>query len=211
MMQLLVLLSLGLAVAVWFGARRHATLMRNLLVTLQEFFPEADHQFVRLTSSGVGFTFIFPSDAPRGAIREIRGALTVLPRYTPMYLPLARALGRMDLLRFTCHVTAMPMGIGVLRRHCTTPIPFDSLDDDPDLHHTTHTCDNERFTAMTYNPAVRQRLERVIPLIAEHREILQLACNHQDQTITCFVIPGEITLRNTLETALTAIFTLTTE
>ncbi len=207
-MQLLIALSLVLAWAVWRGGVNHTRLMRSLMGTLEAHFPQAEHDYVRLTSSGVGFEFSPP--LPEG-ITSLRGTLTVLPRYSPLYVPLARALGRRDLMRITFLVEAMPLGIGTLRRATNTPILFDTTNDDPDLDQCQVDVGDASFTIFCYNPAVRRRLESLADLVAPCKEIIQIHYTHEDSSITCFLIPEPENLKNILSTTIDSVFFLTSE
>jgi hypothetical protein len=205
--SLFVVLTFGLVVAVIYGRRYNHRWAAVVIRAIEAQFRPDTAEYVTI-GHGLGYGFDYTCTA--GPFPEIQGVLTLLPRYTPLYLPIARMIGRQDLLKLTFHCgETLPSGVGaIVHTNCIYSRWF-AIEEDEDWQEREIERDERRFTIYYYNPAVARRFEEIAPALTEISGINQIAVDSRKQTITTFLTPRGDTIRTELQKLGEIVFSLT--
>lgn len=201
---LIIFISVAMMVAVDLGRRRGNAHLQAIVEALEAAIPAAQRDYVRLTGSCYGFEY-----AGTSPYQAVRGTILILPRFAPLYLPLARSAGRSDLLRLTVQCTTLPLGIGSILRSSAPLIPFNEALEDPDLRVHKMTTSRHEYEVFAYNPIMEDRLSALASELDRVDHFAQLTCDHRDATLRVFLVPEPATLRDELCTLLELMNSLT--
>ncbi|MFP4151947.1 MAG: hypothetical protein ACLFSV_03835 [Alkalispirochaeta sp.] len=205
--HLFMILTVALVGAVIYGRRYNQRWAAAVIRVIEAQFHPDTAEYVTI-GSGLGYGFDYTCTS--GPFPEIQGVLTLLPRYTPLYLPIARMIGRQDLLKLTFHCgDALPSGVGaIVHTNCIYSRWF-AIEEDEDWQERKVALDERRFTIYYYNPAVARRLEEIIPALGEIPGINQIAVDSRKGTITTFLTPRGDTICRELQKLAEIVFSLT--
>lgn len=205
---LFIVSAIGLALAVTYGRNLNRRRARIFLRVLEEILAPV-HTDYAVLGRELGYGFDYTLDSP---IVQVQGVLTLLPRYTPLYLPIARLLGRRDLLKLTFHAgDLLPAGVGAVVHTNCEGSRWCSVERDEDWREETIHYDGREFTLFFYNPIVAERLRSIIPKIAAIEHINQIQVDSRRGTITVFVTPYPESIQFELQELLDMAFSLTAQ
>lgn len=187
-LKLLLLLSIALILAVQWGRRRNLALAAAFLRVVDESFPVTRKDSVVL-GHGLGYGIDYELD---GDFPSLKVVLTLLPRYAPLYLPIAHILGRRDLLKLTFTGGPIATGVGAILHDCgDSRLPFDReegmRDDRIDLG-------NERYRVYAFNPYVTEMLRGVLPALAGVSGFRYLSVDSRTGSLSVYLVPRVETL-----------------
>lgn len=205
---LFIVLGIVLIAGVTYGRRFNQQRASYYLSVLEEHFTPTHKDYVLLGEGlGYGFDYTVP-----GPISEVQGVLTLLPRYTPLYLPIARLIGRQDLLKLTFHCgDSLPAGVGSLVHTNCTGSRWCSVEEDADLRDARISHGVQEYTLYFYNPSIAERFRRWLPRIAEIENLNQLSVDSRKRAVTVFLTPHSDTFRSELRKLVELVFSLTVE
>lgn len=203
---LFLILAFGLALAVGWGHRYNEKRARYFLGVIEaQFQPESTEYVVLGRGLGYGFDMHVP-----GALSEIQGVLTLLPRYTPLYLPIARLIGRRDLVKLTFHCRdRLAAGVGAIVHTTCHGSRWSAVEIDEDWREETIELDGRSYILYFYNPSVAGRLRSIIPEFRSIPHINQISIDSRTQKITIFVTPNSPTFQKELQELVALVFSLT--
>ena len=206
MVAALVVSTLVLALAFRLGMRYNLRLADFVLGELEKCFQP---QTVEYTPMGQGVAYGFEYQLP-GPIPAMRGVFTTLPRYAPLYVPIARLLGRNDLLKLTfqCDAT-VPAGVGTLVHETARRSRWHAVERDDDWTVEEFSVAAQRFRLFSFNPLVGQRMRELVPRIAAVTGLNQISLDSRRGTITVFLTPNSNSLRKELNIVADALLFLT--
>ncbi|MFA7566015.1 MAG: hypothetical protein WCY01_03245 [Alkalispirochaeta sp.] len=203
---IIVLLSVGLGIAVVVGRRFNRTRAQLYIRILEEQFSPVAPEYVTLGRE-LGYGFEYNLDGP---VDRVEGILTLLPRYAPLYLPIARMLGRQDLLKLTFHFPGtLPAGVGALVHTNCTVSRWSSVEHDDDWREETVEQDGQVYTLYYYNPIIAERLRSILPKISEIKNLNQITLDSRRNSVTVFVTPQQNWIKLDVERVAALVFSLT--
>ena len=186
--RLFLIASLVLIVAVVWGRRYNIQLANEILGVLKLCFRPRNVETAVL-GRGLGYGIDYEVD---GAFPNVQVILTLLPRYAPLYLPIAHLIGRRDLLKLTFSGTSLPTGIGfLLRDHGAARLP---VEPDREMFQEEVWVDKRRYWVCSFNSHVSQRLQRIAPYLAPVDSFQELILDSRSGTVTVFLFPDSRTL-----------------
>lgn len=188
------------------GMRYNLALAHAVRSAVETQFAPTEAAYVP-TGFGVGFGFEYTLAGP---VTGLRGILTTLPRYQVLYIPIARLLGRNDLLKLTfdCPDT-LPPGVGTVVHETARGSRWHAVERDPDWHEETDDSGSDRFRLFWYNPIVGDRLRALLPSLRGVPSLNQLSLDSRNGTITVFLTPYRHDLAKDLRVLSESIFSLT--
>ncbi len=208
MVAVIVLTTLALTISFHLGMRYNLALVQNIRASIEACFRPMAVEYTPMRQ-GVGFGFDYQLD---GHIPTMQGIMTTLPRYTPLYLPIARLLKRGDLLKLTFHCgDTLPPGVGVLVNETRGRVFWQAVDRDPDWQEESHVARGQSFRIFTYNPMVRDRLRTIADRLISFSGFNQLSVDSRCGKITIFLTPSQKTIDKALKEVLAALFFLTAD
>ncbi len=182
------------------GRRRNRAIDAATVAVLErELSPTKKHYVA--TDTGVARRFEFASES---RFPIVRGMLTLLPRYAFLYLPIARALRRRDLLTITFLSENLPVGNGhiVSARALSDGWHFAR---DIDEMHPYETADGAAAaTVFCYNRTVAERLRSVATEAIAIPGFRSLSCSHDPRSITIAFEPKIATIGESVRGAIAA-------
>lgn len=203
---LFLVLAAGLALAVTWGHRYNERRARFFLKAIEgRFRPESIEYAVIGRGLAYGFDMHLAGPTP-----EVQGVLTLLPRYTPLYLPIARLLGRQDLVKLTFHCRdRLSAGVGVVVHTSCKGSCWSAVEIDADWREEQIEHEGESYTLYFFNPSIAERLRSSIPKIRSVERLNQFSIDSRTQKITIFVTPDPQFFYNDLEKLIDFVFSLT--
>lgn len=207
MAALFIATAILLAVGYHVGHRRNRALIATILRAVHECF-RPGHSDVAELGNGIGIGFDFHDS--EGPALDVQGILTTLPRYAPMYMPVARLLGRSDLLKLTFHCsnTLVP-GVGGVVNETRRGWRWSAVERDDDWQETRTSDGVHKYRVYFYNPGVGRRLEAVVPQITAIDTFNQIGVDSRSGTVTAFITPRAGSIRKDLDSLLEIVFSLT--
>ncbi|MCG8479411.1 MAG: hypothetical protein MI724_09975 [Spirochaetales bacterium] len=198
--------ALVFAVAFRFGLRYNARLAATVIAAVEECFRPRRTDYVAL-GRGIGYGFEYDLDGP---IATLHGVVTTLPRYAPLYMPIARLLGRSDLLKLTFHCRdALPPGVGTLVHETAHRSHWSAVERDDEWNEERVVTEGRRFRLFSFNPLVANRLKSMVPYLASAPNINQIGLDSRCGTITIFLTPYANSIKKELEAVAATLFSLT--
>ena len=191
------------------GRRRNKTLVTGIMHAIAARFAPRSAEYARLGRTiALGFEYDLGEDA-----RTLTGLITMLPRYSVMYLPIAWVLGRDDLVKLTCTSRYVAPGVGSIvgpglargrwRRS------WYAVERSPELIESHHTVGDRTYRIYGFNRLVTERLAGLLPTLAEFRGFNQVSVDSRTGEVTLFFTPRLRTIERELKCAETVITTLT--
>lgn len=182
-LKLILLLSIALVLAVHWGRRHNLLLATRLLRIVDESFPIVRKDSVIL-GHGLGYGIDYELEGPYPSLKVV---LTLLPRYAPMYLPIAYLIGRRDLLKLTFEGGPVSTGVGAILRDCgDSQLPFDR---DTDMSEQEVTADDQVYRVYAFNPYVARMLKTAIPFLVDIPTFRYLSVDSRTGTVTAYLVP----------------------
>jgi hypothetical protein len=180
--NLLILLSAILIVAVQWGRRYNIKLAGTILDAVTSAFAPQSRDLVTL-APGLAYGADYTVD---GAFPSVKLVLTLLPRYTPLYLPFAWLAGRRDLLKLTFSGSAIPPGVGYIIRDMGTAFLPNQPDDE--MVRTGIVENGVRYSLWAYNQYITESVRRLIPHVARIESFRELTIDSRHRTVTVFFV-----------------------
>lgn len=205
------ILAFGCVISLGFilGRRRNKILADSIMRAIAARFAPRSAEYVQLGRGiALGFEYELDEDA-----RTLKGLITMLPRYSVMYMPIAWALRRDDLVKLTCTSPFVAPGVGAivgpgLARIGVRP-PWYVLERDPELIESRHSVGDRIYRIYGFNRLVTERLAGLLPALAEFRGFNQVSVDSRTSEVTLFFTPRLKTIERELKHAETIITTLT--
>lgn len=203
--------------ALELGRRSGNAFLHALVQALERALPSEERDYVRLTGSCYAFEYRGLTHRAPGMDgaptnpESCAGTILILPRFAPLYLPIARAVGREDTVRITLRPPAMRLGIGAIARETRVTLPFNHAIEDADLSVQRLSTDAYRYTLYAYNPAVAERLAAVLNVLDRCPTFLQLSLDSTQGSIEFFLFAEPEKIENDIRELLGIGCTLTAE
>ncbi len=180
---LFVVLTLVLAFAYFFGARYNKKLGRVTFRILEEVLRPKQKSYTNIGGL-IGYNFNYKSVKSK-KISHINGVLTLLPRQSPLYLPIAKIFGRSDKLYLTIFAkTATASGAWhILHSKCAQAIKIG------DLKSKKVKAGGQSFSVFCENEADFLALTNFLQT-AQPKFLRHMAYHPQDSSFAMFWIPG---------------------
>ena len=206
MIAALLITALILSVGFRLGMRYNIRMARTVLDAVERRFPPVTADYVPI-GHGVGYGFEYTLTGP---LERLRGVLTTLPRYQVLYLPIARLLGRNDLLKLTFDCPdALPAGVATLVHETARRSRWQAVERDPDWREEEVVDDGNRFRLFCFNPLVGERMRSLVPKLRGLPHLNQISLDSRNGTITVFLTPDIKKITDELKTLAEALFFLT--
>lgn len=207
--QIFLALGATLSVGAIIGQRTNNRIANGVLDAMREQFHPSSTRYTRF-GRGIGIGFEMELDSAPGTLN---GLITLMPRQAIMYLPIARALGRTDLLKLTCQCDALEPGVATLvgegyHRAGRKPSWY-VLERDADLREEVVTGDGRTWRLYGYNSLVMHRLGELTAQLAHLTGFNQLSVDSRTGTVTLFLTPVLASIAPDLAIAYKIIYTLT--
>lgn len=207
MIAVLILTLVALNLGFRLGMRYNLRLAASVRAELEQRFQPQEAEWTP-AGFGVGWGFEL---ALGGDITSLSGILTTLPRYQILYLPIARLLGRGDLLKLVFHVSdTIPPGVGSIVRESARGSRWHAVERDADWRQETVNEGSDRYRLFAFNPLVFARLRDALPRFGAITGLHQVSIDSRSGTVTAFLRPERDTLTQDLERVESLIFSLTT-
>lgn len=190
--------------AVQLGRRRNLALAAALLRIVDESFPVVRKDAVIL-GHGLGYGIDYELD---GVYPSLKVVLTLLPRYAPLYLPIAHLLGRRDLLKLTFAGAPLSTGIGAILHDCgDSHLPFER---EEGMQEDWVNLAERRYCVYAFNPHVMDMLKALLPRLPEVTGFRYLSVDSRIGSVSVYLVPRVETLRSDLVGIGTAIESIRT-
>ena len=105
---LFIVLTFALAFSYFVGARRNKKMSRVIFRNLEDIFQPSKKTYTNIGGL-IGYNFVYAKLKAKKFSR-VNGVLTLLPRQSPLYLPISKLFGRNDKLYMTIFVTNVDLG-----------------------------------------------------------------------------------------------------
>jgi len=180
---LFVVLTFGLAFAYFVGARRNKKISRVIFRILEDVLQPSKKSYTNIGGL-IGYNFNY-SRLKAKNIARINGVLTMLPRQSPLYLPLAKFFGRSDKLYMTIFVTNIEAkgAWHIVHSKCRETIDIDKL------AYKKVKAKGQTFSIFCENEADFAVLESYL-LRAQPKFLRHMAYHPADKTFGMFWLPG---------------------
>jgi len=153
--SLVVLFAAILVVVTWRrGIRANRELILSACGAVEHAFEPSDTTYKNIGGS-IGYQFQHTLKPP---LSRLDGTITTVPREAILYLPIARALGRQDILQLTLYCANLPPGMGhivelkQLRRGWIVP------EETEQMYAQTAQLEDKTVIVYYFNPYVREQL-----------------------------------------------------
>jgi hypothetical protein len=191
MITALILVTLALAFAFAYGVRYNQRLVSTVVAAAEEAFPPLRKEYVPM---GQGVVYGFEYELA-GTLPSLKGIITTLPRYTPLYLPIAYLIGRNDLLKLTFECPGvLPPGVAVLVHETARGSRWQTVEFDEDWHQEEIVEGAHRFRLYSFNPLVSEQMRALVPRLAPIDGFNQLGIDSRRGSLTVFLTPRAETI-----------------
>ncbi len=180
---LFVVLTFALAFAYFLGARRNKKMSRVIFRILEDVLQPAKKGYTNIGGL-IGYNFnYFKLKAKR--ISHINGVLTMLPRQSPLYLPIAKILGRSDKLYMTIFASNVQESgtWHIVHSKCKESINTGGLP------HKKFSAAKGNFEIFCQNEEDFAMLERYVAQ-AQPKYLRHMAYHPQDKSFAMYWLPG---------------------
>ncbi len=204
--SILIVFTIALVIGVGMGRRRNQLRARRHISMLEEHFAPVSAEYATLGRDlGYGFEYHLA-----GPIELVEGVLTLLPRYAPLYLPIARMIGRQDLLKLTYHCADMlPPGVGTLVHTSCQVSRWSAVEHDDDWQEEVVEQNGAVYNLYYFNPIIAERLRSIVPNISSIKNLNQITLDSRKHIVTFFLTPHPDLTKLDLERVDSIVFFLT--
>jgi hypothetical protein len=191
MIAAIVLFTLALAFAFAYGVRYNQRLVSTVVAAVEGAFPPLRKEYVPM-GQGVVYGFEYELAGP---LPSLKGIITTLPRYKPLYLPIAYLIGRNDLLKLTFECPGvLPPGVAVLVHETARGSRWQAVENDAEWHQEEIVEGAHRYRLYSFNPLVGGQMRALIPRLAPIEGFNQLSIDSRRGSLTVFLTPRSETI-----------------
>ena len=176
-------LTFGLAFAYFVGARRNKKISRVIFRILEEVLQPSKKSYTNIGGL-IGYNFNYAGLKAK-KVSAINGVLTMLPRQSPLYLPIAKLLGRCDKMFMTIFATNVePRGRWhIVHSKCSQTIDVD------ELAYQKVSVGGQSFSLFCENQADFATLEKYLNQ-TQPKFLRHMAYHPEDKTFGMYWLPG---------------------
>ncbi len=180
---LFVVLTIALAFAYFVGARGNKRRSRATFGVLEQVLQPSKKNYTNIGGL-IGYNFNYAKLKAK-RVSHINGVLTMLPRQSPLYLPIAKLLGRRDKLYMTIFVTNVQPGGAwhIVHSKCKESI------DMGDLTLKKLSVAGESFELFYQNEEDFTMLERFITKVSP-KHLRHMGYHPQDKSFAMYWLPS---------------------
>lgn len=182
-----VLLGIGLLLSIvsWWGRRTNLAFAKRIAAELEQVFRPIDMKYINI-GGVIGFHFQYEL---AGALNRLTGTVTLFPRQSLFYYPIARLRGREDELSLMIGMPGLPVGDGHIVSRARLQTGRIDIEDAGQMQQRDLIVDGHELVVLSHNRVVEDYLSDFAQGCPEVRELRHFAYSTVNNSFYLLVEP----------------------